>query len=198
MEGGGPVNAAPSPLLPWSRLGAVAPVPFVGTATILVALIVFTPVLLGTGPSPLAVRAELVVYRVVGGTTTDFYVHAVGSDVPYSQVRVALGTGFAWRGSCPTSGLNWTYSNRTNLLDLSVIANLTPVVVNATAVYNSGGTTTVYAGELAFAIIGLGATNEAIAIAPCPWTSAESPPASWSVSNLPLTLLLVNYGSGGP
>ena len=192
------MNASPPRLLPWGRLGAVAPVPFVGTAAILVALIVFTPVLLATGPSPLAVRAELVVYRVVGSPTTEFYVHAVGSDVPYSEIDVALGTGFLWSGGCPTSGLNWTYSNETDLLELSVTTSLTPVVVNVTVVYDNGGASTVYAAELAFAIIHPGMSNEAIAIAPCPWTSAESPPGSWSVTNLPLTLLLINYGSGGP
>jgi hypothetical protein len=187
-----------APNLPWGRLGAVAPVPFVGTAAILVALIVFTPVLLATGPSALAIQAELVVYRVVGAPMTDFYVHAVGSNVPYSDVDVGLGTGFTWNGGCPSSGLHWNYTNDTDLLFLRVSTSSMPVVVNVTAVYGQGAGRTVYAAELAFSLVNAGTSSEALAIAGCPWTGAESPPGSWPVAHLPLSLLLVDYGSGGP
>jgi len=183
---------------PVGRLGAVAPVPFVGVATILVALIIFTPVLLATGPSPLAVQAELVIYRLPGATTTEFDIHAIGAAVPYSSIRIGLGTGFSWDGSCPSTKLNWTVSNQTNQLTLSVNENVTPVVVNATAVYGQGSTRTVYAAELALQVIGRGQPGESLAIAVCPSTSAVSVQSSVAVSNLPLALLLVNYGSGGP
>ena len=186
------------PALPWGRLGAVAPVPFVGAAAILVALIVFTPVLLATGPSPLAVQAELVVYRVVGAPSTDFYVHAVGSNVPYRVVDIGLGTGFVWSGGCPRSGLTWNYTNDTDLLFLRVSTSSMPVVLNVTAVYGQGSSRTVYAAELAFDLVNPGAPSEALSIVGCSWTPAESPPGSWPVDHLPLSLLLVDYGSGGP
>ena len=190
------IDPLPSPGA-WVRLGAVAPVPFVGTATILVALIVFTPVLLATGPSPLTVQAKLAIYRVVGSPTTWFEVHALG-DVPYARIDVALGTGFHWTGGCPTSGVNWSRTNVTNAIGLDVQANATPVVVNATAVYHQGGSTTVFAVEIAVAVAHPGAVDESLDFATCPGTPGESVPASWPVSGLPVAILLVNYGSGGP
>jgi hypothetical protein len=182
-----------------SRLGAYAPVPLVGAASILVALIIFTPVLLASGPSPLAVQAELTIYRVVGGSTTQFYVRAVGSEVAYSEIRLAVGSGFAWSGSCPTSGVSWSYSNGTDLLEENAMTGSTVVVLNATAVYNPSGTMTIYAGELALEIVGLGTPGEALSIVPCTSvTPGMSAPGSWATANLPLSLDLVDYGSGGP
>ena len=182
-----------------SRLGAYAPVPFAGAAAILVALIVFTPVLLASGPSALAVQAELVVYRVQGGTTTEFYLHAVGSDVPYARIDLDLGTGFLWDGSCPTSGITWSNTSLTDVLSVSNTSLSAPVLVNASATYNASGRTSVYAAELALNVDNLGSSSESLAIVPCPAaTPGESVPSSWLVSNLPLALLLVDYGSGGP
>jgi len=179
------------------RLGAIAPVPFVGAAAILVALIVFTPVLLASGPSPLAVQAKLEVYRTVGSPMTEFTINALG-DVPYARLDLGLGTGFVWTGSCPAAPLHWNYTNGTDEVDLNVQTNETPVVVNATAVYDRGGAVTVFAGEIAFDIVNPGAPSEALELAPCAGTPGVSPPGSWSVSQLPLTILLVNFGSGGP
>jgi len=179
------------------RLGAVAPVPFVGLAAILVALIVFTPVLLATGPSPLAVRAELTVYRTVGGSTTEFAVHGLDPEVPYRWLNVSLGTGFSWTGSCPRGALSWNYSNGSYEVVASVLAPQGPVVVNATAIYESGGTRTVYAGELAFEVTGLGSSGETLRYASCPWTPSVGS-GSWQVSRGTLPIPLVNYGSGGP
>ena len=184
--------------VPGGRLGRVAPLPFVGAAAILVALIVFTPVLLASGPSPLAAHAELTVYRVIGGPSTKFYVHAVGSDVAYSEIRVGLGTGFVWSGGCPTTPLNWTITNETDLLEMNVGTNATAVVLNATAIYDQGGVRTVYAGEIAFGLVNENLSDESLQLASCPYTPGESPPHTWSVADLPLSLLLVNYGSGGP
>ena len=182
-----------------SRLQTIAPVPFVGAAAILVALIVFTPVLLASGPSPLAVRAELVVYRVVGSPTTQFYVHAVGSDVPYATIDLALGSGFAWSGgSCPGTVANWTYVNETNRLDLLAVTDEDPVLVRATATYNQSSGPTIYAGELAFDVVNPGSSGESLTIVPCASTPGLSPPGSIATADLPLSLYLVNFGSGGP
>jgi len=204
MEDGGNVSA-PAPrtlsLPPFptaaGRLGAVAPVPFVGLAAILIALIVFTPVLLAAGPSPLAVQAELEVYRTVGASSTEFDVHGIDPGIPYQSLNLSVGTGFSWSGSCPDTMLNWTYVNETNEAVVNVLSSATAVVVNATAVYDQGGTRAVYAGEIAFSIDNFGAPNEAIRYAPCPWTPSVSSTGSWAVSQGSLPLPLVNYGSGG-
>jgi hypothetical protein len=198
MEGGGTMSAPGSALTPAGRLGAVAPIPFAGTAAILVALIVFTPVLLATGPSALAVQAELAAYRVSGSLTTEFTVHAYDPNVPYRWLNLSLGTGFTWNGGCPTTKLNWTYTNGTNELVASVLTNATAVVVNASAVYSQGGSRTVYAGELAFAILGFGTSTERLAYAPCRWTPSVASAGSWAVSQGALPISLVNYGAGGP
>lgn len=179
------------------RLGAVAPVPFVGLAAILIALIVFTPVLLAAGPSPLAVQAELEVYRTIGSSSTEFDVHGIDPGIPYQSLDLWLGTGFSWTGTCPDSSLNWTYVNETNEAVVNVLSSSMAVVVNATAVYNQGGTRAVYSGEIAFAIDNFGGSNEAIRYAPCPWTPSVSSSGSWAVSQGSLPLPLVNYGPGG-
>ncbi len=181
------------------RLGAYAPIPFVGASAILVALIVFTPVLLSGGPSPLAVRAELVVYRVVGGAVTDFYVHGVDPTVPYWEIDVALGTGFGWTGACPTSGVRWAYHNETHALGLAVNSSSGSTLVLARAVYNASSGPTVYEAQFAFNITNFGRPDEAVTIVPCvAATPGVSGPGSWLVANLPVPLLLVDYGSGGP
>jgi len=179
------------------RLGAVAPVPFVGLAAILIALIVFTPVLLAGGPSPLAVQAELEVYRTIGSGSTEFDVHGVDPGIPYQTLNLSLGTGFSWTGSCPGTQLNWTYVNETNEAVVNVLSSATAVVVNVTAVYDQGGTRAVYSGEIAFSIDHLGASNEAILYAACPWTPSVTSTGSWAVSQGSLPLPLVNYGAGG-
>jgi len=183
---------------PLGRLGAVAPVPFVGLATILVALIVFTPVLIASGPSPLAVEGYLYVYRGTGSTLTDFEVAAYDQEVPYDWLNLSVGTGFAWDGRCPTSALNWTYLNETDALVANRLTGANPVVVNATAVYVQGGSRTVYAGELAFDLVGQNSSSESLVYAPCPWTPGVSSPGSWSVTLGTDPFPLVNYGSGGP
>ena len=179
------------------RLGRVAPVPYVGTAAILVALIVFTPVLLATGPSPLAVQARLTVYRVVGGGTTDYGLIGVDADTPYRWLNLSFGTGFAWTGSCPSVALLWRYDNATNATSVNDASGANPVVVNATAVYEFGGSRTVYAGEIAFFLSGQNSSSESIAYAPCPSTPSVTPAGSWAVSLGTLPIDLVNYGSGG-
>jgi len=183
-----------------SRIGRYAPIQFAGPAAILLALIVFTPILLSNGPSALAVQAELTLYRVTGGATTEFYVHAVGSEVPYTQIDLDYGTNFTWvPGACPTSGILWTHTNGTDLVELGHSTAANPFVVNATVVYAPQGSRTVYAGMFAFDITSLGLADETVTMVPCTSvTPGLTAPTSWSVSKLPLSLFLVNYGSGGP
>lgn len=183
-----------------SRLGRYAPVQFAGPAAILLALIVFTPILLSGGPSALAVQAELTIYRVQGGTSTEFYVHAVSGEVPYVEIDLAYGTGFAWNaGACPIGGISWNRTIATHLLELGQSTAANPFVVNATAVYSPSGTRTVYAGMLAFDITNPGMPDETVTIVPCTSTTPGlTAPGSWPVSQLPLSVFLVNYGSGGP
>ena len=184
---------------PGGRLGAVAPVPFVGVAAILVALIIFTPVLLSTGPSPLAVQAELVVYRAVGSPTTEFAVHGYDPDVAYAWVNLSVGTGFVWNGSCPAvSRLSWSTTNETDEVTANAVVSTVPVVLNATATYLGTAGRTVFAGELAFDVLNLGLTSESLAVAVCPWTSKVTAVSSWGVSGGALVIGLANYGSGGP
>ncbi len=192
------MSGASLPRVPLGRLGRVAPVPYVGTAAILVALIVFTPVLLATGPSPLAVQARLTVYRVSGGPTTDYGLIGVDADTPYRWLNLSFGTGFSWSGACPAGGLSWRYDNATNATSVNDASGANPVVVNATAVYEFGGSRTVYAGAIAFYVSAQNSSSESIAYAPCPSTPSVTPPGSWAVSLGTLPIDLVNYGSGGP
>jgi hypothetical protein len=186
------------PTVAIGRLGRVAPVPYVGTAAILVALIIFTPVLLATGPSPLAIQAVLTVYRVSGGPATDYGLHGADADTPYRWLNVSFGTGFSWTGACPSGGLIWRYDNATNATGVDVASSANPVVVNVTAVYERGGARTLYAGEIAFFVSGQNSSSESLSYAPCAWTPSVTPPGSWAVSLGTLPIDLVNYGSGGP
>jgi hypothetical protein len=182
-----------------SRLGRFAPIQFAGPAVILVALIVFTPVLLSTGPSALAAQAELTIYRVAGGATTEFYVHSVGGDVAYARIVLDYGYGFPWTGDCPVNGVTWNPMNVSDRLELGNTTSESPFMVNATAVYSSSGATEVYAGMWAFDIANFGLADESVRIVPCTTTTPGlTAPGSWAVPNLPLNLWLVNYGSGGP
>jgi hypothetical protein len=182
----------------FGRLGRVAPVPFVGTAAILVALIVFTPVLLASGPSPLAVQGVLTVYRPLGGPTTDVGAHGVDAGTPYRWLNLSFGSGFRWDGSCPSSGLTWQYDNATNVTGVNRVTGANPVVLNATAVYVSSGVTTVYAGAVAVELVGQNTSSESLLFAACASTPGMGPPGSWAVSLGTLQIDLVNYGSRGP
>lgn len=182
------------------RLGTYAPVPFVGTAAILVALIVFTPVLLASGPSALAVLPQLTVYRAPGSSTTNYHVHGTDPTVPYRWINVSLGTGFVWNGSCPAASapLAWSYADGNNTTGTIVYSEANPVVVNVTAVYLQSSGRTVYAGELAFDLVNQNTSSESLLYVPCRWTPSVSSGGSWAVSLGPYTFDLVNYGSGGP
>jgi hypothetical protein len=194
-----PADPRPDRSTTVGRLGAVAPVPFVGLAAILVALIVFTPVLLAPGPSPLAVQAYLGVYRAAGSSSTEFALHAYDDDVPYSSITLAIASGFSWSGSCPSGKLSWNVTNATDVTASILETADNPVVVNATAVYDQSGTRTVYAGELAVYVTNLNSSSESLVFAACPWTAALGTPGPWAVShNAADPIPLVNYGTGGP
>ena len=182
-----------------SRLGAAAPLPFVALAAILVALIVFTPVLLASGPSPLAVQAILGVYRSPGSTTTSFEIHGYDPDVPYRFLNLSVGTGFSWSGVCPSGPLAWSYTNTTNQTATTLSSSADPLVVNASAVYGQGSSRTVYAGEVAIDVTNPNTSSETLVFVVCPSTPSLPTPSPWTVS---LTgadpIPLVNYGAGGP
>ena len=192
------MSGRPLPPLERSRLGAYAPVPFVGAAAILVALIVFTPVLFSGGPSPITIQARLTVDRIVGANATHLYVGSLGGDVRYSAINLSVGTGFTWSGSCPTAVSHWSNTTDTQVIELESSVGATSAEVVASAVYDARGAVTVYEGALAFNVTHEGAADEAIVMAPCALTPGFSPPTSWPVTDLPLSLLLVNYGSRGP
>ncbi len=194
------MTAAPRPVVPSaSPARDRTPVYLAGIAAILLALIVFTPVLINPGSPSFLTNARLIVDRTPGSSTTDFYLQAWSGYVRYSTLELDLGTGFSWNGSCPSSGLTWTNLAQHDLLELSVRPNATgPMVVDATAVYSSGGSETIYAAEIAFEVVNEGQPDESLLMVPCPATPGESPPASWPVAQLPYSLLLVNYGGAGP
>lgn len=192
------MTLGPGPSLRWGRLGAVAPVPFVGAATLLVALIVFTPVLLATGPSPFAVQAELSFYRAGGSSVTEVFVEGVDPHVAYRWLNLSLGSGFSWTGTCPSSVADWSYTNETNATVVAVFSGANRVLVNVTAVYLQASGRTVYAGEVAVEITGQNTSAESLVYAPCSWASGLGSGGSWTVSLGTLSILLVNYGSGGP
>ena len=183
---------------PVGRLGAVAPVPFVGVAAILVALIVFTPVLLASGPSPLAVQAELTVYRAVGSGSADYGLHGLDGSVPYRWLNLSFGSGFSWTGGCPASAPSWSLTSLVNATGVSVVEAANPVVVNASAVYVQGGSRTVYAGVVALYVPDLNASSPTLDYLPCPPTPTVTSSGSWSVGSGTFPVTLVNFGAGGP
>ncbi len=184
---------------PPSRLGSVAPIPFVGVAALLVALIVFTPVLLASGPSSLAVRAELEIYRASGSPSgTEFEIHGIDPTVPYRWLNLSVGSGFAWNGSCPSGPLTWTYANETNETVANVFLGSSPVLVNASAVYLGATGRTVYAGAAAVRLASLASGLPALEYAPCASSSGLGAAGTWPVSQGALLLPLIDYGAGGP
>lgn len=194
-------SSAPDAPRKAGRLSRLAPIPFVAVSAILVTLVVFTPVLLSNGPSPLLTRGELTVDGLPHGNWTAFYVWAFDSHaVRYRSVTVALGTGFLWNGTCPTSGLTWATVSATQVLVASTNTTTMPVVVNATAVYPGPNGPVIYAGEFAFDLMGASGQNPVLSMTACTQATpgVSVPSASVAVASFPVSLALVNYGSGGP
>ena len=181
------------------RLGTFFPWPLVGVALLLVALIVFTPVLLSTASGPYYTQAVLVVDRVAGpNLTTNFYVHAIGGTVRYQTISMAIAYGFNWSGGFPSENLSWyDWENLTDALEYSYYAPFNPVVVAVTATYVSGSTTSAYSGVLAFYVSGLGTSHEVLNAVTAPGSSGVTVAPSTPVSSLPLILSLQPGTIGG-
>ncbi|HTP54149.1 MAG TPA: hypothetical protein VML94_04180 [Thermoplasmata archaeon] len=189
------MSGAPPPRPPSPSRGGLFPIPLVGTAAILLVLIVFTPILFATGPpaaGSFETQGELAVDQYPVGSNTTFYLHAVGPTVRYAVLSIGLASGFPWTGVCPTSGLAFSvWENFTDRLDAVVGTAANPVAVSATATYTAGGATANYSAELAFDFSG-----STVSVAVC--YGATPPAASQPIASLPLLLLLQNWGSGGP
>jgi hypothetical protein len=186
---------------PPGRLGLYAPWPLVGVTALLVALIVFTPVLVSNSHTPapgFLTQAEIVVDRSSGNDTFQFYVWALGEEIRYSQIDVAIASDFNWTGAngVPWSTLNWTeWHNESNVLAEIVGSTANPVALDifANYVYSTGNTW--YVGELAFFVTGPAGSESlywATSTSGLPVTSPLS-----VASYLPLTIPLVDAGSGG-
>lgn len=141
-----------------ARWGAYAPLPFVGTTTLLLVLILLTPTLISIGePAPgLLTQAYLEVDRVQGSNVTHFYVRPEGATVRYAQVWVGLDenrTNIAWTGggSPDWAGLNFSqFWNATDVVLLGFNSTANPVAVNVAACYESGSGNEFYQGDFAF------------------------------------------------
>lgn len=182
------------------RVRGLFPVPFVGLAILLITLILLTPVLFANGPpapGSLLAQAELIIDRVPSSAMTDFYVRAVGTTVRYDSITLGLATNFAWSGGYPSGPLNWsTWHNGTGVLEVSLASGSGTLALNVTAVYTAGGGTADYAALIALNVSGP-ATSQSIALAVSSSTPGVSAPATISTDNLPLTLFLQDFGSGG-
>jgi len=175
------------------RLGRF-PIPLVGATAILLVLVVFTPILFSTGPpaaGTFETQGELVVDQVVAAGPVTFYVHAVGSTVRYAVISIALAENISWTGACPTSGVAWDrWANGSEVLSEQIRTGAGDVAVQATATYTVDGSTANYSAELAFS-----ATGGVLASAAC---FGATPPSPQPIANLPIVLLLQNWGAGGP
>jgi hypothetical protein len=191
---------------PRRRVGDYAPLPMAAVATLLIVLILFTPVLISTGqPAPgIFTQAELIVDRIGGNNTTHLYVHGVGTTSRYTEIWVGLASGFDWfgAGGVPWARLNWSnwsaWTNETDVLSLSILTTENPVAVNVTAWYVSPGGTAWYVGVLAFYVgPGPGPTGEALySSTQTPGLGLPSTPTPVDNSSLPLTINLPLTASG--
>jgi hypothetical protein len=182
------------------RLRGWFPVPLVGVAAILSVLIVLTPVLFANGPPApgFLTQAVLVIDRVPGGPNTTFYVHGTGATIRYASILLGIATDFTWNGSYPTGALDWSlWQNGSEVLEANLGVPRSTVAVGVTAVYQEGGQTARYVGFLAVNLTGSG-PSETMRIAVATNTSGIYAPTSIPVADLPLSLPLQDFGSGGP
>ena len=190
---------------PWvprrGRFGRYAPLPFVTAAVVLIALLVFTPVLFSSGTSILLAQGELIVDAVPSANWTKLYVEPLDTQaVRYDAIALDLGYGFLWNGTCPSSVPNWTNVSETHAIDLSANTTHAPVLVWAEATYAGRDGPVVFAGAFAFNLEGPAGPNAQLGLAACPLLTpgVSVPESSIAVDDLQLTLSLVNFGSGGP
>jgi hypothetical protein len=191
--------APPTGAGPRSLAGRLLPWPFVGVSVVLIALILFTPVLFSSGQpaaGTIYTQAELFVDRTTTGNATHIYLHAYDPLVRYASISIGVASGFSWTGRFPTGPLTWTVQNGTGLLALDVATSADTFAVNVTAVYSQGGGVAIYAGLVAFNLSSPSGPGAVLSIAVSPQTPGIAAPASILVSALPLLLNLENFGSG--
>lgn len=186
------------------RLGRYAPLPLVGTALLLVVLIVLTPALQTNSHQPgpgLLTQAEVVVDKIANNGTLHFYVWALGETIRYDQIRFGLATNFNWTGSQPItwSALNWTeWHNATDSLSVSVATSANPVALNISAYYVSPTGSTWYVALLAFYVTPVAASSgESLYATTGTSGVAVNSPIAVSNDTLPEAILLYNAGPGG-
>ncbi|HYA54115.1 MAG TPA: hypothetical protein VEG42_00750 [Thermoplasmata archaeon] len=189
---------------PPGRIGIYAPWPLVGVSMLLVALIIFTPVLVANSHQPgpgLLTQAELVVDKTASNSTVHFYVWALGEEIRYDAIRVGLSNSFSWAGSSPLnwSRLNWTsWQNGTDVLSVIVDTQANPVALNISAHYVSPSGSTWYVGTLAF-FVSAATASSGESLYSASGTSGITVTSPLAVSNdtLPAVILLHNAGPGG-
>ena len=187
-----------------SRLGVYAPWPLVGVSVLLVALIVFTPVLVANSHQPgpgLLTQAELVVDKTTTNSTLHFYVWALGEEIRYDAIRIGVATAFNWTGSTPLnwSRMNWTsWQNGSDVLSVIFGTPENPVALNISAHYVSPSGSTWYVGILAF-YVKAATPSSGESLYSASGTSGITVTSPLAVSNdtLPAVVLLHNAGAGG-
>jgi len=204
MTRGDPMGLRPGRRPP-GRLGTYAPWPLVGVTVLLIALIVFTPVLVSTSPHQpgpgILTQAELVVDKIPGNTSLHFYVWALGEEIRYDQIRIGVATSFPWTGN---TTLNWStvnyteWHNGTDLLSEFVSTQANPVALNISAYYVSPSGSAYYVGEIAFYVQVSSPGSESLYSAAHTSGVTVSSPLAVSNDTLPAVILLHNAGGGPP
>ncbi len=191
---------------PPGKLGTYAPWPLVGVAVLLIALIVFTPVLVSKSPHQPApgilTQAELVVDKIAGVPALHFYVWALGEEIRYDQLHIGLAGSFNWTGSSAMnwSRLNWTvWYNGSEVLSEIIASSANPVALNISAYYVSPGGSAWYVGVIAF-YVSVTSPPSGETLFAATDTSGITVVSPLAVSNdtLPMAILLHNAGGGPP
>jgi len=198
-------SSEPSPLIPrprvTRRLSEYAPWPLVGIAIILVTLILFTPVLFSTSHQPgpgILTQAELIVDKISSNATMHFYIWALGEEIRYASIAVAVSDDFNWTGNTSVAfdHLNWTvWHNGSDVLSVIFGTTANPVALNITVHYVSPSGSAWYIGRLAF--FATTSSPQSLYYATDTTGVAVSSPVGVSNSTLPIPILLHNAGSGG-
>jgi hypothetical protein len=198
VKGPGPGRRPPG------RLGTYA-WPLVGITVLLVALIVFTPVLVSSSPHQpgpgILTQAELVVDKIPGNATLHFYVWALGEEIRYYEIRVGIAVSFNWTGntSLNWSAVNWTeWHNSTDVLSEFVSTRGNPVALNISAYYVSPSGSAWYVGVIAFYVHVSSPGSESLYSASDTSGVAVTSPLAVSNDTLPAVILLHNAGGGPP
>jgi hypothetical protein len=173
---------------------------------LLIALIVFTPVLVSSSrhqPGPgILTQAELVVDKIPGNATLHFYVWALGEEIRYDEMRIGVAVAFNWTGTSVLnwSRLNWTdWHNGTDVLSEIVASSANPVALNISAYYVSPSGSAWYVGVIAFYVaVTAPPGGESLYSASDTSGVAVSSPLAVSNDTLPAVILLHNAGGGPP